>query len=95
MTSATAQETWVKAKAAEVAAGTSDMMIMNKPQLHSVEHVKEGSFRQTASYKDYEGMQENLLGAICDNFKPGAARQKSAHFAELLGLVPPEATVTT
>jgi hypothetical protein len=39
-------------------------------------------------------MQEQLLAAICDGFKPGAARQKSAHFAELLGLIPPENTVT-
>lgn len=95
LTSTAAQETWLKAQAAEHRAGTSELTIMNKPQLHSVDHVKEGSFRQTASYKDYEGMQEHLLGAICDGFKPGAARQKSAHFAELLGLVPPEQTVTT
>ncbi|MDP2342033.1 MAG: hypothetical protein Q8O67_13830 [Deltaproteobacteria bacterium] len=95
LTSTAAQETWIKSTVAGLAAGTADLMVMNKPQLHSVEHVKEGSFRQTPSYKDYEGMQENLLVAICDNFKPGPARQKSAHFAELLGLVPPEQTVTT
>lgn len=95
LTSATAQDAWLKQTAVDQTAGSVDLMIMNKPQLHSVEHVKEGSFRQTASYKDYEGMQEHLLVAICDNFKPGPARQKSAHFAELLGLVPPEATVTT
>ncbi len=95
LTSAAAQDSWVKTQAAAQAAGTADLMIMNKPQLHSVEHVLEGSFRQTASYKDYEGMQEHLLVAICDNFKPGPARQKSAHFAELLGLVAPEKTVVT
>ncbi len=95
LTSTAAQDDWVKARVAEQTAGTSELMIMNKPQLHSVEHVREGSFRETASYRDYEGMQEHLLVAICDNFKPGPARQKSAHFAELLGLVPPEQTVTT
>ena len=94
-TNAAAQESWLQTKATEQASGAADLMILNRPQLHSVDHVKDGTFRQTASYKDYEGMQEHLLVAICDNFKPGPARQKSAHFAELLGLVPPEQTVTT
>jgi hypothetical protein len=94
-TDVVAQETWLQTKASEQASGAADLVILNRPQLHSVDHVKDGTFRQTASYKDYEGMQEHLLVAICDNFKPGPARQKSAHFAELLGLVPPEQTVTT
>jgi hypothetical protein len=94
LTTATAQETWLKDTAAAAQAGTVDLEVQSKPQLHGNEHVKEGSFRQTSSYKDFESMQEHLLAAICPGFKPGPARQKSAHFAELLGLIPPENTVT-
>ncbi|MCC6805962.1 MAG: hypothetical protein IT381_00950 [Deltaproteobacteria bacterium] len=75
-------------------AGKAEFEVMSAPQLHSVEHVKEGSFRQTASYKDFEGMNDALLEALCGTKLPGPARQKSAHFAELLGLVKPEKTTT-
>jgi hypothetical protein len=97
LTSATDQETWLKDTAAAQKKGDVELEVMSKPQLHSNDHVKEGSFRHTSSYKDFESMQEKLLVAICDGgaFKPGPARQKSAHFAELLGLIPPENTVTT
>ncbi len=96
LTSTVEQETWLKATAAAQQKGDVELEVMSKPQLHSNEHVKDGSFRQTSSYKDFEGMQARLLVAICDNgaFKPGPARQKSAHFAELLGLIPAENTVT-
>lgn len=95
LTSQTEQETWLKNTAAQQKAGTAELELLSKPTLHSNDHVKEGSFRQTPSYKDFEAMQEKLLVAICDGgaFKPGPARQKSAHFAELLGLIPPEKTV--
>ena len=96
LTSTTEQETWLKDTAAAQKKGDVELEVMSKPQLHSNDHVKDGSFRQTPSYKDFEGMQEKLLKAICDGgaFQPGPARQKSAHFAELLGLIPPENTVT-
>jgi hypothetical protein len=94
LTSAAAQETWLKDTAAKQASGDVDLQVLSKPQLHSNEHVKEGSFRQTDSYKDFEAMQEKLIASLCKGFRPGPARQKSAHFAELLGLVPPEQTVT-
>ncbi len=92
LTSTAHQEAWLKAR---TASGGADLSIMNKLELHSIDHVKDGSFRQTESYQEYQGMQANLLVAICGTFKPGPARQKSAHFAELLGLVPAEQTVTT
>jgi hypothetical protein len=94
LTSTAAQETWLKQTATKQGAGQVDLEVLTKPQLHSNDHVVEGSFRQTGSYKDFEKMQDHLLAAICNGFKPGAARQKSAHFAELLGLIPPEKTVT-
>lgn len=78
----------------QVAAGGADLEILTKPQLHSVDHVAEGSFRKTESYSDFEKMNASLLTAICGKKMPGAARQKSAHFAELIGLVQPEQTVT-
>jgi hypothetical protein len=94
LTSTAAQETWLKDTSTKQGAGDVELEVLSKPQLHSVDHLSEGSFRQTASYKDFEGMQEHLLDALCDGFRPGAARQKSAHFAELLGLIQPEKTVT-
>ena len=95
LTNPTEQASYVDQVKQQVAAGGADLEILTKPQLHSVDHVSEGSFRQTESYKDFEGMNASLLDAICGSKKPGPARQKSAHFAELIGLVQPEQTVTT
>jgi hypothetical protein len=89
-----AQDKFLDQAKQDLAAGTVEFEVMNEPQLHSVEHVKEGSFRQTASYKEFEGMNDALLAALCGNKLPGPARQKSAHFAELLGLIAPEKTTT-
>ena len=89
-----AQEKWLQDTAASQKAGTAELQILSKPQLHSIDHVSEGSFRQTPSYRDFESMQSKMLAAICDGFLPGPARQKASHFAELLSLVPPEVTVT-
>jgi len=94
LTSTAAQATWLKDTVAKQGTGGVALEVLAKPQLHSVDHLSDGGFRQTGSYKDFEGMQERLLGALCDGFRPGAARQKSAHFAELLGLIQPEKTVT-
>jgi hypothetical protein len=81
--------------AEDVKKGKVELEVLSTPQLHSVDHVVEGSFRQTDSYKEFEGMNAALLQAVCGTIKPGEARQKSAHFAELLGVIPPEQTVTT
>lgn len=89
-----AQDKFIDQAKQDIAAGKVEFEIMNEPQLHSVEHVKEGSFRQTASYKDFETMNEALLEALTGSKRPGPARQKSAHFAELLGLIAPEKTTT-
>jgi hypothetical protein len=89
-----AQEQWLKDTSAKVQSGDQQLEVLQKPQLHSLDHVKEGSFRKTASYKQFEKMQDALLDALCVGFKPGPARQKSAHFAELLGLIPKEQTET-
>lgn len=94
LTSATLQEQFLAKAKADLAAGAVQFEIMNEPQLHGVEHVKEGSFRQTASYKDFETMNEKALKALCGSQLPGPARQKASHFAELLGLVKPEQTTT-
>lgn len=84
------QQAWMDQAKAEIAAGTRQLEILAEPQLHGLHHVEDGTFRQTESYKAFETMQDKLLAALCDGFRPGPARQKSAHFAELLGLIPPE-----
>jgi hypothetical protein len=95
LTNTTAQEQWLTTTADAQKKGDVELEVLSKPQLHTEQQVKDGTARHTASYKDYEKMQDKLLGAICDGFLPGPARQKASHFAELAGLIGPENTVTT
>jgi hypothetical protein len=78
LTSAAAQETWLKQTATKQGAGQADLEVLAKPQLHSNDHVVEGSFCQTGSYKDFEKMQDHLLAAICNGFKPARPRMSRA-----------------
>jgi hypothetical protein len=73
----------------------TDFTPLARPQLHSLDQVHEGSFRQTPSYTDFESMNAKLLAAVCGSDLPGPARQKAGHFAQLIKLVPPENTATT
>ncbi len=74
----------------KVKAGDIEFEAMRQPTLHGKEHVDEGSFRKTDDYKIFEKMNEAILNATTPGFDPGPARQKAAHFAEMIGLVPPE-----
>ncbi len=74
--------------------GSAEYELLRQPQLHGAAHIKDGTFRKTPSYKDFEAMNAAILKALCGENLPGPARQKSAHFAELLGLIPPEMTAT-
>lgn len=87
--------TFIDEKKKEVASGDVEFEAMRQPTLHGKEHVDEGSFRKTDDYKIFEKMNKAILDATTPGFEPGPARQKAAHFAELLGLVPPEGTAVS
>jgi hypothetical protein len=75
------QERWLSSTSAEV---TMDV----DPRLHELQDLENKAFRQTGSYKAFEGVNDKLLKAL---FPAGLseAHQKAAHAANLLGLVPP------
>ncbi len=81
------QEAFVQAAQQALATGAMHLETLKKPQLHSIDHISEGSFRTTASYHEFEKMQGKMLKALCDGFKPGPAYQKAAHAAQLFDLV--------
>lgn len=83
----TEQESFVQAAQQALAAGSMHLETLKKPQLHSIDHISEGSFRSTASYREFEKMQSKMLKALCDGFKPGPAYQKAAHAAQLFDFV--------
>jgi hypothetical protein len=75
-----AQEKWLKKTSGEV---TMDI----DPRLHELDDLENDAFRQTDSYRAFEGVNDKLKTAIFPNgFQP--AKQKAAHAAEMLGLVP-------
>lgn len=92
LTTPAAQAEFVAETKKGIAEGKVALEVLAEVELHSQDHVKEGSFRKTPSYKDFEDMNGALLKALFGKDMPGPARQKSAHFAELLGLVKPEQT---
>jgi hypothetical protein len=81
------QDEFVAASVKEIQAGTLHLETLKKPQLHSLDHISEGSFRTTVSYKEFEGMQKRLLNVLCQGYTPTPAMQKAAHAARLFGLV--------
>lgn len=81
------QRTFVDDARASVAAGTAEFEIMREPQLHSLQHITDGTFRHTDSYKQFERMNQAILNALCGEELPEPAHQKSAYFAKRVGLV--------
>lgn len=73
------QDTWLKSTSQDV---TMDI----EPRLHEITDLDNDSFRQTTSYKAFEGLSKKLLPALFPNGL-GDGRQKAAHAAELMGLV--------
>jgi hypothetical protein len=73
------QDTWL--------ASTSDQVTMDlEPRLHELDDLQNKSFRQTTSYKQFEGATGKLIPALFPNgLTPGI--QKAAAAAEKLGLV--------
>ncbi len=73
------QETWLKA--------LSDQVTMDiDPRLHELKDLDNASFRQTTSYKAFEGINKKLVPALFPKgLEPG--RQKAAAAAEMLGFV--------
>lgn len=73
------QDNWLRATSANV---TMDI----DPRLHEVKDLDNKAFRETASYKAFEGVSDKMLRAL---FPAGlsSGRQKAAHAAEMLGLV--------
>ncbi len=73
------QDSWLKATSQNV---TMDI----EPRLHEVKDLENKAFRETASYRAFEGISDRMLGALFPNGL-ATGRQKAAHAAELLGLV--------
>ena len=73
------QDTWLKATSPSV---TMDI----DPRLHELKDLENASFRNTASYKAFEGVSGKMLGALFPNGLE-SGRQKAAHAAEMLGFV--------
>lgn len=73
------QDNWLRATSPSV---TMDI----DPRLHEVKDLDNKSFRETTSYKAFEGVSGRMLGALFPNGLQ-SGRQKAAHAAELLGLV--------
>lgn len=67
---------------------TSESVTMDiEPRLHTLEDLENESFRQTASYRAFEDINTALKEELFPKgFAP--AKQKAAHAAEVLGLVP-------
>lgn len=73
------QDTWLRATSPTV---TMDI----DPRLHEVKDLENKAFRETASYRAFEGVSDRMLNALFPNGL-SSGRQKAAHAAELLGLV--------
>jgi hypothetical protein len=81
------QDTWLKASSAAV---TMDI----DPRLHEIKDLENKSFRNTGSYKSFEGVTAKLVPMLFAGGL-GEGRQKAAHAASLLGLVSYDDTALT
>lgn len=73
------QDNWLRSTSQSV---TMDI----DPRLHEVKDLDNKAFRETPSYKAFEGVSDRMLNALFPNGL-SSGRQKAAHAAELLGLV--------
>ncbi|MBI1944484.1 MAG: hypothetical protein HYS27_02240 [Deltaproteobacteria bacterium] len=73
------QDNWLRATSPTV---TMDI----DPRLHEVKDLENKAFRETPSYKAFEGVSDRMLNALFPNGLT-SGRQKAAHAAEMLGLV--------
>ncbi|MCC6808158.1 MAG: hypothetical protein IT381_12100 [Deltaproteobacteria bacterium] len=73
------QDQWLKQT-------TPDVTMDIEPRLHEITDLDNESFRQTTSYRAFEGLSKKLLPALFPSgLQPG--RQKAAQAAEAMGLV--------